>query len=207
MGSALMARKVTRWVGRLGITVGVVAVVLLVSGFFWFVAHIPPREIQIDRDADGIVVLTGAASRIPDGIELLAAGRGKRLLITGVHRATRAREIARLTPLYSNYFTCCIDLDRSALNTFGNAIEAKRWAYEHGFKSLIVVTSNWHIQRAMVELGYQLPDITLIPYPVVSDRMNPDTWWSSGDNARLIVAEYLKYLLALARLHLDLDTA
>lgn len=202
-----MARRVTRWIGHLSITVGVAAAVLLVSGFFWFISNIPPREVQLDRDADGIVVLTGAAARIPDGIELLAAGRGKRLLITGVHRATRAREIARLTPLYSNYFSCCIDLDRSALNTFGNALEAKRWAHEHDFKSLIVVTSNWHIQRAMVELEYQLPDVTLIPYPVVSNRMKSESWWSTGDNARLIIAEYLKYLLALARLHLDPDTA
>jgi uncharacterized SAM-binding protein YcdF (DUF218 family) len=202
-----MSRRFIRSLGRISVIVGVVAVVLLVSGFFWFIAHIPPHEVRLDRDADGIVVLTGAAARIPDGIELLAAGRGKRLLITGVHRATRAREIARLTPLYSNYFSCCIDLDRSALNTFGNALEAKRWAHEHHFKSLIVVTSNWHIQRAMVELEYQLPDIALIPYPVVSNRMKSDSWWSTGDNARLIIAEYIKYLLALARLHLDPDIA
>ncbi len=184
-----MAGRVTRWIGYLGITTGIVAGVLLVGGFFWFITNIPPREVHLNRDADGIVVLTGAASRIPDGIELLAAGRGKRLLITGVNRATRGREIARLTPLYSNYFSCCIDLDRSALNTLGNAIEARRWAHEHGFKSLIVVTSNWHIQRAMVELEYQLPDVTLIPYPVVSNRMKSDSWWTTGDNARLIIAE------------------
>ena len=77
--------------------------------------------------------LTGAAARIPDAIELLATEHGKRLLITGVYRATSAREIARLTPLYSKYFTCCIDLDRSALNTFGNALETARWAREHNF--------------------------------------------------------------------------
>ena len=100
------------------------------------------------------MVLTGAATRIPDAIELLAAGRGKRLLITGVHRDTSAREIARLTPaLHQNYFTCCIDLDRSALNTFGNALEIKRWAREHNFNSLIVVTSNWHMPRAMAEVA------------------------------------------------------
>ena len=108
------------------------------------------------------MVLTGAASRIPDAIELLAAERGKRLLITGVHRDTSKREIARLTPLYARYFACCIDLDRSALNTFGNALEIKRWAREHNFNSLIVVTSNWHMPRAMAEVRHQLPDVTLI---------------------------------------------
>ena len=143
-----MLSAFARWVGLLTVLLGVAAAVLLTGGFFWFVSGIATEEVPLDRNADGIVVLTGAAARIPDAIELLAAERGKRLLISGVHRATRAREIARLTPLYAKYFSCCIDLDRSALNTFGNALEAKRWAHDHNFTSLIVVTSNWHMPRA-----------------------------------------------------------
>ena len=132
---------------------------------------------------------------------------GKRLLITGVHRATRAREIARLTPLYSKFFTCCIDLDRSALNTFGNALEAKRWARQHNFNSLIVVTSNWHLPRAMAELQHQLPDVTLMYYPVISEKVKAEPWRSSLETARFLFAEYLKYLFALTRMLLDPDIA
>jgi uncharacterized SAM-binding protein YcdF (DUF218 family) len=186
---------------------GAAGLVLLTGGFFWFVWQIPMEEVQLDRNADGIVVLTGAAARIPDGIELLAAQHGKRLLITGVHRATSAKEIARLTPVFAKYFSCCIDLDRSALNTFGNALEARRWAHAHNFNSLIVVTSNWHMPRAMVEIGHQLPDLTLIPYPVVSEHMKSDPWWRNADSVRLFVGEYLKYLFALVRFRLDPDTA
>ena len=180
---------------------------LLAAGFIWFALTIPGEDVSKDRKADGIVVLTGAASRIPDAIELLAAERGKRLLITGVHRATSAREIARLTPLYSKFFTCCIDLDKSALNTFGNALETKRWAREHNFNSLIVVTSNWHMPRAMAELAHQLPDATLIAYPVISEKVKTEPWWSNFDTARFLAAEYLKYLFALTRMRLDPDTA
>ena len=196
-----------RWIGFLTMTAGVVAALLITGGFFWFAWSIPGEEVSLKRNADGIVVLTGAASRIPDAIELLAADRGKRLLITGVHRATSAREIARLTPLYSKFFTCCIDLDRSALNTFGNALEAKRWARQHNFNSLIVVTSNWHMPRAMVELAHQLPETTLIAYPVMSEKVKTEPWWSSIDTARFLFAEYLKYLFALSRMRLDPDTA
>lgn len=196
-----------RWIGFLTMTAGAVAALLLAFGFFWFAFNIPNEEVTINRNADGIVVLTGAASRIPDAIELLAAERGKRLLITGVHRATSAREIARLTPLYSKFFTCCIDLDRSALNTFGNALEAKRWAREHNFHSLIVVTSNWHMPRAMVELAHQLPDTMLIAFPVMSEKVKTEPWWSNVDTARFLFAEYLKYLFALSRMQLDPDTA
>jgi uncharacterized SAM-binding protein YcdF (DUF218 family) len=202
-----MFAGLARWIGFLTMSVGAVAVVLVTAGFFWFAWNSPVEEVSLDRNADGIVVLTGAASRIPDAIELLAAERGKRLLITGVHRATSAKEIARLTPLYARFFSCCIDLDRSALNTFGNAIETKRWAREHNFNSLIVVTSNWHMPRAMAELEHQIPDVTLISFPVMSEKVKTEPWWSSIETARFLFAEYLKYLFALSRMGLDPDTS
>jgi uncharacterized SAM-binding protein YcdF (DUF218 family) len=202
-----MFAGLARWIGFLTMFVGVVGALLLAGGFFWFVWLIPGEDASLDRKADGIVVLTGAASRIPDAIELLAAERGKRLLITGVHRATSAREIARLTPLYARYFACCIDLDRSALNTFGNALETKRWAREHNFNSIIVVTSNWHMPRAMAELEHQLPDVTLTAFPVMSEKVKTEPWWSNIETARFLFAEYLKYLFALTRMSLDPDTA
>jgi uncharacterized SAM-binding protein YcdF (DUF218 family) len=198
-----MLGGLARWIGFLTMAAIAAGAVLLVGGFFWFIAQIPSEEVQLGRKADGIVVLTGAAARIPDAIELLAAGSGKRLLITGVYRNTRASEIARIMPLYAKYFSCCIDLDRTALNTFGNAIQSKRWAHEHNFNSLIVVTSNWHMPRAMAELRHQLPDVTLFPYPVISERLKDDPWWSNTDTARLLVGEYLKYLFARTRMFVD----
>jgi uncharacterized SAM-binding protein YcdF (DUF218 family) len=196
-----------RWIGFLTMTASIVAAILLAFGFLWFAINIQTEDTQLAGKADGIVVLTGAASRIPDAIELLAAERGKRLLITGVHRATSASEIARLTPLYSKYFTCCIDLDKSALNTFGNALETRRWAREHNFNSLIIVTSNWHMPRAMAEVAHQLPDAALIAYPVMSEKVKSEPWWQSLDTTRFLFAEYLKYLFALTRMGLDPDSA
>ena len=202
-----MCAAVARWIGITTMFAGAAAAVLALAGFFWFVGQIATEEVTLDSKADGIVVLTGAATRIPDAIELLAAERGKRLLISGVHQSTNSKEIARVTPLYAQYFKCCIDLDKSALNTFGNAIETKRWAHKYQFNSLIVVTSNWHMPRAMVELRHQLPEIKLIPYPVISEHMKNESWWANGDTVRLLMAEYLKFLFASLRFHLDPDTA
>src|SRR4249919_713476 len=196
-----------RWIGFLTMAAGATGLILLAGGFIWFFASIANEEVTLDTKADGIVALTGSAARIPDAIELLATDHGKRLLITGVYRATSAREIARVTPLYSKYFTCCIDLDRSALNTFGNALETKRWARQHNFNSLIVVTSNWHMPRAMAELEHQLPDVTLIAYPVISEKAKVEPWWSNWDSARLLFLEYMKYLLACTRMRIDSDSA
>ena len=202
-----MFGRLARWIGFLTVTFGLAGAVLLVVGFFWFVRQIPHHDPNFARTADGIVVLTGGPARIPDAIELLAAKRGQRLLITGVHPSTRSREIARLTPLYDQYFACCIDLDRTALNTFGNAVQARRWAHLHHFTSLIIVTSNWHIPRAMVEIQNELPEVTLIPYAVKSETVNDQPWWQNGGTARLLIGEYIKYLMARAHLHLDPDLA
>jgi uncharacterized SAM-binding protein YcdF (DUF218 family) len=177
--------------------------VAFIVGFGWFIWRMPFNEVELKRGADGIVVLTGGAERISDAVDLLATGRGKRLLITGVNRSTTLSEIARLVPSQEKYVTCCVDLDYSALNTVGNATETRRWVDSRGFRSLIVVTSTYHMRRALSELGRQMPDVELIPFPVVSERMRSEDWWSSPEAARLLVTEYLKFLFAQLRIMLE----
>jgi uncharacterized SAM-binding protein YcdF (DUF218 family) len=189
---------------RLVLFVAVAASVLIVGSFLWFIWLIPDEEIVLDAKADGIVVLTGGSSRISDAVELLASKRGRRLLISGVNPATRQQEIARLMPEYKKIFDCCVDLDRSALNTVGNAVETRRWAKGQGFNSLIVVTSNYHIPRAMAELSHQLPEASLIAFPVVTHRLSD--MWSNEATARLLFFEYLKYMVAQVRMRLDTVT-
>jgi uncharacterized SAM-binding protein YcdF (DUF218 family) len=194
--------RLLRGLWRLTALASFAAIVAFVGGFLWFVARVPIEEVALDRDADGIVVLTGGASRIADAIELLAAGRGKRLLISGVHPATSSSELARLSPDYRRWLACCVDLGHVAVNTSGNAIETKRWVSERGFRSLIVVTSNYHMPRTMAELGRRMPDVTLVPFPVVTDKMRTEAWWSSPPTAKLLFSEYLKYIVVQVRTRL-----
>jgi len=178
-------------------------VVLFGLGFFVFTSGIPHDEVKLERSADGIVVLTGGASRIVDAVELLAAGHGKRLLISGVHPTTTPGELTRRSPEFERLFQCCIDLGREALNTTGNAIEAGRWVHDHGFRSLIVVTSGWHMPRALIVLERELPGVVLIPYPVISDRMREEPWWASAQTIRLFLVEYVKYVATYTRMLFD----
>ncbi len=179
------------------------AVVLLAAGFLWFVGSLARAETPIDGRADAIVALTGGAFRINDALVLLATGRGQRLLITGVNPSTRTVEILRRMPEHQRWFDCCVDLDHSARNTIGNAIETRRWARQKNVKSLIVVTSNFHMPRAMAELAHQLPDVALTPFAVISDRVRVESWWSNPSSARLLFSEYLKYIVAVARIRLE----
>jgi uncharacterized SAM-binding protein YcdF (DUF218 family) len=198
--------RLRRFVGASVALVAMLAVtgaLVFVGGFLWFVRTVPTEEVALARDADGIVVLTGGASRIADAVDLLAAGHGKRLLITGVHRATSSQEIARVLPGHQRLLKCCVDLDHAAVNTVGNAAGTRRWAKDLRFQSLIVVTSNYHMPRTMAELGRQLPDVALIPFPVVSDKLRAESWWDSLPTARLLFSEYLKYMLAQIRMRLE----
>ena len=109
-------------------------------GFVGFLSQLRAIEVNPSSKADGIVVLTGGSSRVSDAMELLAGGYGKRLLISGVHPTNAASDISRSLPDNQSLLSCCVDLDRSAVNTRSNAAETRRWARERGFKSLIVVT-------------------------------------------------------------------
>jgi uncharacterized SAM-binding protein YcdF (DUF218 family) len=196
---AVRQRRITSLIYKL-VFLGAIA---LVVGFLGFVWLLPDEEVKLNDKADGIVVLTGGTARVSDALELLASGHGKRLLITGVNPGTTTADIAREIPNYKKLLSCCVDLDYSALNTLGNAVQARRWALEHRFQSLIVVTSAYHMPRALAELGHQLPDAALIPYPVVSDRLRVEPWWSNTETTKLVLSEYLKYLYAKVRMRFD----
>jgi uncharacterized SAM-binding protein YcdF (DUF218 family) len=135
-------------------------------------------------------------------MELLAAGYGKRLLISGVHPTSTASDISRSVQESQALMRCCVDLDHSAVSTRSNASETRRWAHERGFKSLIVVTSNYHMPRAVLEMSHAMPDIALIPYSVVGEKWRDEPWWESGATFRLVLSEYVKYIAAGLRVRL-----
>jgi uncharacterized SAM-binding protein YcdF (DUF218 family) len=199
LGGAVRRRHFRTVSARLALA----AVIMIVLGFFAFLWLLPAEEVELNRNADGIVVLTGGTSRVTDALELLAAGRGKRLLITGVNPGTTTADIAHQVAGFDRLLSCCVDLDYSAVNTLGNAVETRRWAIGRGFHSLVIVTSAYHMPRALAEISHQLPDVTLIPFPVVSDRLRIEPWWSNSNTTRLVLSEYFKYLFAHVRMRFD----
>ena len=182
----------------------IVSLAFLVGGFLRFATSIATLNTPPDIRADAIVVLTGGADRIKGALDLLAQGRAKRLLISGVHPRTSREAIAAHSKSYGNLFSCCIDLDYKAEDTIGNAKQTRKWVARHDFKSLIVVTSAYHMPRSMAELRNALPNVDLRPYPVVRSDLNLDRWYMNWDATRLLMREYMKYIAARLRLSMNI---
>jgi uncharacterized SAM-binding protein YcdF (DUF218 family) len=182
----------------LGLWITFCALLVATAGFASFTEKSRKLARPATVAADGIVVLTGGSERISAAVRLLEKKSAKRLLITGVHPATTRTRLRRLVKADASLFKCCVDLDRRAPDTRGNAAEAAQWATSNKFKSLAVVTSDYHILRAMIEFSRAMPEVGLVAYPVSgSDSGDPTR---SATTFRLWLNEYIKYLLALVRI-------
>lgn len=187
---------------RLALTAlaGGLAVWLMVA-FAGFVGSVNALVVPTPARADGIVVVTGGTSRIEVALQLLEDGAAERLLISGVHDSTDAATLVRRTRSDPALFECCVDLDHAAMDTAGNARESANWAQEHGFQSLLVVTSAYHIPRTTHEMARLLPGIELIAFPIdpaTGDHRAAGTQsssWSMG----LLAREFAKLQLARIR--------
>lgn len=175
-------------------------VVMLGAGFLLFATHVGNLETPADPSpADAIIVLTGGSARVETGVELLKAGKGQRLLISGVNPMARVEDLRRATGGDRELFACCVDIDHAALDTIGNAEESARWVTEHAFASVILVTNNYHMPRSLMEMRRYLGELNLQPYPVVTGRLNGAEWLRQPTALRVLFTEYLKLIGSFAR--------
>lgn len=176
------------------------------AGFYIFVRNLEAyRQAGDPPRAQGIVALTGGSQRVADAIELLSRGFADRLLISGVNEHTTRSQIARLNPGQRDWLDCCVDLDHRARNTIGNAIETRRWVVERGFDAIIVVTSNYHMPRTMLELDNAMPEVAKYPHAVSPTDMDVSLWWRDAATFRLVGQEYLKFLMVWGRTRFEND--
>jgi len=203
IGSTRRPLRIGRYLRLIGLAVLALVGVLLAGGFLAFVHRMNSYPVDEKVQADGIVVLTGGAQRIAEAAELLSQGRAKRMLITGVNLRTSREQIVALNTELTPLVNCCVDLDYRARNTIGNAIGARRWILQNGFGSVIVVTSNYHMPRTLVELANAVPGVRLLPYAV--EHAPTDRWWHDPQTARLLLTEYVKYLVASLRTVVEKD--
>ena len=168
-------------------------------GLLVFVSDLPRPSLARPAPADGVVVFTGGGDRVAAAMELLNEGAGKRLLISGVNPTVKRPDLAEMWPGDPALFDCCVDLGLEAQTTQGNASELSQWTRDHGYRSLILVTSEFHMPRALLETHDRIPDISITPYAVTSGILDDDGRPRSLADWQRIGGEYTKYLAARAK--------
>lgn len=168
--------------------------ILWLLGFALFAVTLGKPAEATARATDAIVALTGGEGRIEQAARLLAEGKGERLLIAGADPSVRKEDLIRRLGGKPGLAACCVDLGSESVDTRSNADETKRWLDRRGYKSVRVVTSDWHMRRARYEFRHTLGD----DYAIVSDAVRTEP------RLKTLFAEYNKYVLRRLSVWLDL---
>jgi uncharacterized SAM-binding protein YcdF (DUF218 family) len=168
-------------------------------GFFWYAADVPDQLNDVTTPTDAIVVLTGGSERLDAGLSLLRLKMAHKLFVSGVYRGVDVAELLRLSRQKPEELECCVTLGHTADNTAGNAIETAAWMRAEGYRSLRLVTANYHMRRSLAEFHHAMPEALIIPHPVFPDKVKRDQWWLWPGTVHLIASEYTKYLAARLR--------
>lgn len=188
-------------------------ITLWMLGFFIFHHNIKQSWNEIKQNpslqekTDAIVVLTGGSERIRTAFHLLKNEYSDRLFISGVNDKVTLPELFALHKISKEDFfkmTRKVEAGFAAKNTIENAKEIASWINKNNdIKTVRVITSNYHIDRAMIEINNQLADITFIAHPVIPINVRIDKWWKFSSSRNLIIAEYNKLIAAFLRIYLE----
>jgi uncharacterized SAM-binding protein YcdF (DUF218 family) len=184
---------------RLSLVAVAALALVYAGGLVAFVTGLERRGSEA-KSADAIVALTGGGARLTKAMELLTNGRGKRLLISGVHADVTRDQLFEQIGGPRKLFDCCVDMGLGAGSTIGNAKEAAAWTRDNGYKSVILVTAAYHMPRSKMELAATMPDVRVIIQPVFPEDLQTHSWWTDRLSASVILVEYTKYIFTWARL-------
>lgn len=163
----------------------------LAGAFSYFVSMQKKPTLYPDLQTDAIVVLTGGDGRIQKGLDLWSQLKAPELYITGVNKNNSRKAVLNSWKGEQRLPLCCLTLDFEATTTRENAQQTKRWIEQNYITSIRLVTSHYHMRRAVMEFEDLIPDITIIKHNVFSKKFTPQTsyfWW-------LFMKEYNKSLI------------
>lgn len=145
-----------------------------------------------DVTVDGIVVFTGGKGRIEKSLKLLQQNKAERLLVSGVFKDhEHLPSLTSLPPAVQQK----VQLGHFAADTLTNVKETKDWVIQYHLKSILLVTSHYHMPRSYLILKNALPNIKIYLYPVINKYFNSTQWWKDPILQRIIINEYNKFVI------------
>ena len=162
-----------------------------------------------DIKSPNIVILTGGANRIKDGLKIIQDFKNSKninykILVSGTGMGfTKSSLKKKLGPNFnSQLIQCCIDLDGVSKNTLTNASETFKWTSKNDIKEFILITSNYHMPRAILEFKNVMPNLKIYTYAITPKKHDIENWLSSYQTFGLVLTEYCKYIVASLRIKL-----
>ena len=158
-------------------------------------------------ESPNIVILTGGANRIKDGLKIIEDFQNSKninykILVSGTGMGfTKSSLKKKLGPNFNSHLIqCCIDLDGVSKNTLTNASETFKWTHKNDIKEFILVTSNYHMPRAILEFKNVMPNLKIYTYAIIPKKHDIENWLSSHQTFRLVFIEYCKFIIAGLRI-------
>jgi uncharacterized SAM-binding protein YcdF (DUF218 family) len=177
---------------------------LWLGGFLYFINYIN-KQGNIPHKSEAIVVLTGGSDRVKEGMSLLIKNIAPLMFISGANVDVRAEDLLQDTETPKEYWDVLkhyIVIGKQAVDTYGNAKEAEQWLITNNIKSFILITSNYHMPRALIEFSRLDSNIKIFPYPITSPNIETNQWWKYSNSLKFLINEYHKYLAAMIRINL-----
>ena len=167
----------------------------LLLGFAFFAFNLPKPTDNAMQKTDAVIVLTGGEQRVAKGLKMLARNDADHLLVSGVHPSVKINELLAIHH-YPQNLAGQITLDHNAIDTYGNALEATKWVNAEGYNAICLITSNYHMPRALLFFRHLMPNVVILPHVVQPEMLKQARWWERGEAVTLLVSAYIDYLLA-----------
>lgn len=191
-----MIKRFISFVLKTGLSVALMLYCIGFASYIGTVISSPQPEINANMHiTESIIVLTGGSERLNAGVDLLLAGKGKKLLITGVHPDVRDESVIKDGMVPEKILKCCVVLGRNAGDTYGNAKETKEFLDAQGYKTMTLVTAHYHMPRSLLVFEKLMPGVKIVQYNVSPNSVNLKEWWSHSGTLKLLIVEYSKYAL------------
>ena len=187
---------------HLSVVLGAAYLLLFQSPLLWIVAE-PLRVAAPPAAVDAIVVFAGGVGesgqagegyqeRVKQAVDLYRAGHAPHIVFSsGYTFIFQEALIMQELALGQGVPPAAILLEIQATNTHENVARVAEILEQRGWRSILLVSSPYHMRRALLAWRKTAPGIRVVPSPVAESRFFTHTHGATLEQIRGILHEYL----------------
>ncbi|HJZ78048.1 MAG TPA: ElyC/SanA/YdcF family protein [Vicinamibacterales bacterium] len=193
----------TRWrAAAVAIAIAALYGIVFESNAVWWLAE-PLKVTAPPSKADAIVVFAGgvgesgragggAQERLKQAIDLYRAGYAPYLVLSsGYVYSFHEAEAMRALAVDQGVPASAIALEEHATNTYQNVRFVDDILRDHHWQRILLVSSPYHMRRALLVWRKQAPAITVIPTPATVSQFYDHTRGATLEQVRGLAQEYV----------------